>query len=300
MRPILKKGSMLNGLSRESPGFAICSDYDSYKDMPRLRDLLQTRYVGRAILWFRSLSSTQELAKNLVNAKGASRVGGCVIIADSQLSGTGRNGREWASPRGGIWLSVILSSMLHPSKCILFSFGASLAVSEAITHCTGLESRLKWPNDILIDGKKVSGVLVDASVNSSTIEYVIIGIGVNVNVNSAEVQRDIKCQTFPCQVTSLSDELAAPCDKVRLIKNILKALDKYYLKIESDTDYPLLDKWKDRAYDLTSKPVHVSHGAQEFTATVLGLEEDGSLVVVRNNDKIERIVSAEYSIRFMA
>jgi BirA family transcriptional regulator, biotin operon repressor / biotin---[acetyl-CoA-carboxylase] ligase len=267
--------------------------------MPRLRSLLQTQYVGRAILWFRSLSSTQELAKELVNAKGALRVGGYVIIADSQLSGTGRNGREWASPRGGIWLSVILSSMLHPSKCISFSFGASLAVSEAITHCTGLESKLKWPNDVLIDGKKVSGVLVDASVNSSSIEYVIVGIGVNVNVNSAEVQRDIKCRTFPYQVTSLSDELAARCEKVRLIKNILQTLDKYYLKIESDTDYPLLEQWKHRAIDITSKPVYVSHGAEGFTATVLGLEEDGSLVVVRDNNRIERIVSAEYSIRFI-
>ena len=276
------------------------SDYDYYKDMPRLRALLQTQYVGRAILWFRSLSSTQELAKELVNAKGALRVGGYVIIADSQLSGTGRNGREWASPRGGIWLSVILSSMLHPSKCFSFSFGASLAVSEAITHCTGLESKLKWPNDVLIDGKKVSGVLVDASVNSSSIEYVILGIGVNVNVNSAEVQRDIKCQTFPYQVTSLSDELGARCDKVRLIKNILQTLDKYYLKIESDTDYPLLEQWKHRAIDITSKPVYVSHGTEGFTATVLGLEEDGSLVVVRDNNRIERIVSAEYSIRFIA
>lgn len=273
------------------------SDYDYYKDMPRLHAILQTQYVGRAILWFRSLSSTQELAKELVNEKGALRVGGYVIIADSQLSGTGRNGREWASPRGGIWLSVILSSKLHPSKCISFSFGASLAVSEAINHCTGLESKLKWPNDILIDGKKVSGVLVDASVNSSSIEYVIVGIGVNVNVNSAEVQRDIKCQTFPCQVTSLSDELAARCEKVRLIKNILQTLDKYYLKIESDTDYPLLEQWKHRAIDITSKPVYVSHGAEGFTATVLGLEEDGSLVVVRDNNRIERIVSAEYSIR---
>ena len=276
------------------------SDYDFYKDMPRLRALLQTQYVGRAILWFRSLSSTQELAKELVNAKGALRVGGYVIIADSQLSGTGRNGREWASPRGGIWLSVILSSMLHPTKCISFSFGASLAVSEAITHCTGLESKLKWPNDVLIDGKKVSGVLVDASVNPSSIEYVIVGIGVNVNVNSAEVQRDIKCQTFPCQVTSLSDELGARCDKVRLIKNILQTLDKYYLKIESETDYPLLEQWKHRAIDITSKPVYVSHGAEGFTATVLGLEEDGSLVVVRDNNRIERIVSAEYSIRYIA
>jgi BirA family biotin operon repressor/biotin-[acetyl-CoA-carboxylase] ligase len=190
--------------------------------------------------------------------------------------------------------------MLHPSKCISFSFGASLAVSEAITHCTGLESKLKWPNDVLIDGKKVSGVLVDASVNSSSIEYVIVGIGVNVNVNSAEVQRDLKCQTFPFQVTSLSDELAARCDKVRLIKNILQTLDKYYLKIESDTDYPLLEQWKHRAIDITSKPVYVSHGAEGFTATVLGLEEDGSLVVVRDNNRIERIVSAEYSIRFIA
>src|SRR5918995_6291987 len=141
------------------------STLDFYKEVPNLHASLQTQYIGGRIIWFKSLPSTQELAKRLVSSNGVSRVSGYVIIADSQQCGTGRHGSKWVSPQGGIWLSIILSSKLHPSKCILFSFGASLAVSEAINKCTGLESRLKWPNDILIQGKKVSGVLVDASVN---------------------------------------------------------------------------------------------------------------------------------------
>jgi BirA family transcriptional regulator, biotin operon repressor / biotin---[acetyl-CoA-carboxylase] ligase len=266
-------------------------------DPPSLLTLLQTQYIGKRISWYRKVSSTQELAKDLVNRNGSSMVsGGYVIIADSQERGSGRNGRKWVSPRGGIWLSVILGSRLHPSKCTLFSFCASLAVCEAINSCTGLDSKLKWPNDIMISGKKVSGVLVDASVNSSSIEYIIVGIGVNANVDHYEVQREIGIRT-QSQVTSLRDELGVSCDKVRLIKKILQTLDNYYLRIERDDNFCLMERWKHNAEDITSKYVRVSHGTEEYTAKVLGLEEDGSLVVVRDNNEIERIVSAEYRIR---
>lgn len=257
---------------------------------------LQTQYIGRKITWVRSLPSTQGFAKNLVSAYGVSRVGGHVVIADSQKSGTGRHGNKWVSPQGGIWLSIILSSTLHPSKCILFSLCTSLAVSEAINKCTGLDSKVKWPNDVLIKGKKVSGVLVDVSVNSDSIEHVIIGIGVNVNVKSAEIQRDMDGR-LPYPITSIKEELAVSCDKVELIKSILRILDRHYFKIETDASYPLLEKWKQMVEPTISKSVQVSHGTRVYTAKVVGLEEDGSLVVARDDNKIERIVSAEYSIR---
>ena len=269
-----------------------------HKDPPTLLTPLHTQYVGRRIIWYRRLASTQELAKDLINENGTSKLGGYVIIADSQECGTGRGGRKWVSPRGGIWLSVILGSTLHPSKCTLFSFCASLAVCEAINDCTGLDSKLKWPNDVIINGKKVSGVLVDASVNSGSIEYVVVGIGVNVNVGRAEVQRKIGVQTPQSWVTSLSDELGSSCDKARLIKKILQTLDSHYLRMERDDNYCLIEKWKQSAEDIASKHVHLTHGAEEYTAKVLGLEEDGSLIVARDNNRIERIVSAEYSLRF--
>ena len=267
-----------------------------YRESHDLPTTLQTQYIGRKITWVRSLPSTQGFAKHLVSAYGVSRVGGYVVIADSQKSGTGRHGNKWVSPQGGIWLSIILSSTLHPSKCILFSLCASLAVSEAINNCTGLDSKLKWPNDVLIKGKKVSGVLVDVSLNSDSIEHVIIGIGVNVNVKSADIQRDIDGR-LPYPITSIKDELAEPCDKVELIKSILRILDRHYFKIETDASYPLLEKWKQMAQPTISKSVQVSHGTRVYTAKVVGLEEDGSLVVARDDNKIERIVSAEYSIR---
>jgi BirA family transcriptional regulator, biotin operon repressor / biotin---[acetyl-CoA-carboxylase] ligase len=234
----------------------------------------------------------------LVSTYGVSRAGGHVVIADSQKSGTGRHGNKWVSPQGGIWLSIILSSSLHPSRCILFSFCASLAVSEAINKCTGLDSKLKWPNDVLIKGKKVSGVLVDISVNSDSIEHVIIGIGVNVNVKSAEIQRDIDGR-LPYPITSIKEELTVSCDKVELIRSILRTLDRHYFMIETDASYPLLEKWKQMAEPTISRSVQVTHGARVYTAKVVGLEEDGSLVIARDDNKIERIVSAESSIRFI-
>ena len=269
-----------------------------YRESHNLPATLQTQYIGRKITWVRSLPSTQGFAKHLVSAYGVSRVGGYVVIADSQKSGTGRHGNKWVSPKGGIWLSIILSSTLHPSRCILFSFCASLAVSEAINKCTGLDSKLKWPNDVLIKGKKVSGVLVDVSVNSDSIEHVIIGIGVNVNVKSAEIQRDIDGR-IPYPITSIKEELAVSCDKVELIRSILRILDRHYFKIETDASYPLLEKWKQMAEPTISRSVQVTHGTRVYTARVVGLEEDGSLVIVRDGNKIERIVSAESSIRFM-
>jgi BirA family transcriptional regulator, biotin operon repressor / biotin---[acetyl-CoA-carboxylase] ligase len=267
-----------------------------YRESQSLPAALQTQYIGRKITWVRSLPSTQGFAKDLVSAYGVSRLGGYVVIADTQKSGTGRHGNKWVSPQGGIWLSIILGSTLHPSKCILFSLCASLAVSEAINKCTGLDSKLKWPNDVLIKGKKVSGVLVDVSVNSDFIEHVIIGIGVNVNIKSAEIQRDIDGR-LPYPITSIKEELAVSCDKVELIKSILRTLDRHYFEIETDSSYPLLEKWKQMAEPTISKSVQVSHGTRVYTAKVVGLEEDGSLVIAREDNKIERIVSAEYSIR---
>ncbi|MGB7679168.1 MAG: biotin--[acetyl-CoA-carboxylase] ligase, partial [Nitrososphaeraceae archaeon] len=167
------------------------TDNRNRKEARKLQKCLKTTHIGKRVMWFKNLSSTQEFAKCFISNNGISHANGYVIISDSQQKGSGRFGNRWVSPKGGIWLSMILSSTLHPSRIILFSYCASVAVSEAIDRCTGIQSKLKWPNDILIEGKKVSGILVDASLDSESIEHIVIGIGVNANVKVTQIEKKI-------------------------------------------------------------------------------------------------------------
>ncbi|MGA9297249.1 MAG: biotin--[acetyl-CoA-carboxylase] ligase, partial [Nitrososphaeraceae archaeon] len=266
------------------------------KEARKLQKCLQTTHIGKKVMWFKNMSSTQEFAKCFISNNGISNANGYVIISDSQQKGSGRFGNRWVSPKGGIWLSMILSSTLHPSRIILFSYCASVAVSEAIDRCTGIQSKLKWPNDILIEGKKVSGILVDASLDSESIEHIVIGIGVNANVKVAQIERKLASSKHPYPITSLQEQLGRSCDKVGLIKCILQRFDEHYSRIETDNTYPILDKWKKRAVPIISKSVQISSGTDQYSGMVVNLEEDGSLVVMREGNRLEKIVSSEYHV----
>jgi BirA family biotin operon repressor/biotin-[acetyl-CoA-carboxylase] ligase len=272
------------------------TDNRNLKEARKLQKCLQTTHIGKRVMWFKNMSSTQEFAKCFISNNGISNANGYVIISDSQQKGSGRFGNRWVSPKGGIWLSMILSSTLHPSRIILFSYCASVAVSEAIDRCTGIQSKLKWPNDILIEGKKVSGILVDASLDSESIEHMVIGIGVNANVKVPQIERKIAGPKHPYPITSLQEQLGRSCDKVGLIKWILQTFDEHYSRIETDNTYPILDKWKNRAVPIISRSVQISSGADQYSAMVVNLEEDGSLVVMREGNRLEKIVSSEYHV----
>ena len=210
----------------------------------KLRKCLQTRHIGKRVMWFKKLSSTQDFAKYFILDNGISIADGQVIISNSQHNGLGRFGNRWISPRGGIWLSIILRSGLHPSRIMLFSYCASVAVSEAIERCTGIQSRLKWPNDILIRGRKVSGILVNASVESESIENLVIGVGVNANVKVAQIEGRLGGTNRSYPITSLKEQLGGSCDNFNLIRVFLQIFDELYSEIEADNTYPILEKWK--------------------------------------------------------
>jgi BirA family transcriptional regulator, biotin operon repressor / biotin---[acetyl-CoA-carboxylase] ligase len=262
----------------------------------KLQKCLQTKHLGKRVMWFKKLSSTQEFAKWFISSNGISFANGYVIISNTQHDGLGRFGNKWISPRGGIWLSIILRSGLHPSRIMLFSYCASVAVSEGIERCTGIQSKLKWPNDILIKGRKVSGILVDASVESESIENLVIGIGVNANVKVAQIEGKLVGTDHPYPITSLQEQLGRSCDKLSLIRCILTIFDELYSEIEAHNTYPILDKWKKRAAPIISKSVQISCEKEQYSAKVVDLEEDGSLVVLRQDNRIERIVSSHYHV----
>src|SRR5918999_1380530 len=164
--------------SKHSMGYRLAGETDL--PLPwELAKVLQTSFVGKdKIIYRHTTESTQNLAISLAEKDPSSD--GTVIIAGQQTSGRGRENRKWLSPKGGIWLSVILRPRISACKITILPFAAALAVCEAINKTTQLNPKLRWPNDIMIEGKKVAGILIDISMEAELINYAVVGIGLNV------------------------------------------------------------------------------------------------------------------------
>ena len=181
---------------------------------------LETRFIGQKVIYYPRLTSTMEVAKQEVQ-QGAAE--GTIVIADEQTTGKGRMNRVWLSPRGSIALSIILYPSLVSLPYLIML--ASLAVVHSIEAAAGLRSQVKWPNDILINGRKVCGILIESSVRGSIVDYAIIGIGVNVNLELSDFP-----EILPA-ATSLSDELGREVSRLSLIRRLLVEIEKLYLTL---------------------------------------------------------------------
>ena len=171
---------------------------------------LETHFVGQRVIYYPTLTSTMEVAKREAQ-QGA--VEGTVAIAEEQTAGKGRKRRTWLSPKGSIALSIIL----YPSVVCLpyLIMLASLAVVHSIEAITGLPPQVKWPNDVLVNGRKVCGILIESSVRRNMVVYAIIGIGVNVNLRLSDFP-----EILPT-ATSLSDELGRDVSQLDMIRRLL-------------------------------------------------------------------------------
>ncbi|MBU2608667.1 MAG: biotin--[acetyl-CoA-carboxylase] ligase, partial [Chloroflexi bacterium] len=194
---------------------------------------LATNLIGQNVIHYSSLTSTMEVARGEAQ-RGAPE--GTVIIADEQTAGQGRMGRVWQSPRGSIALSVIL----YPDVFFLPSLimVASLAVVHSIEEVTGLKPQIKWPNDVLMAGKKVCGILVESQVRGSLVDYSIVGLGVNVNLTSSDLSGVVP------PATSLSEELGREVPRLDFVRQLLVELDRLYLSVLGGAS--LCGEWRDR------------------------------------------------------
>jgi BirA family biotin operon repressor/biotin-[acetyl-CoA-carboxylase] ligase len=210
---------------------------------------LTTRIIGKKIYFYRIVRSTQKLALSLAEKKTAD-LEGTVIISERQTAGIGRIGKMWLSPAGGIWLSVILRPNVAASQSFLIMFLATLTVCEVIKSKTGLKAKIKWPNDVIISGRKVSGTLVDLGVVNETICYAVIGIGINANNRTARIVSKLtasKASGF-YGATSLKMELdGLDINLVDLIRSLLEKLEDYYDLLQQGLYDDILRKWKDMA-----------------------------------------------------
>jgi len=244
---------------------------------------LDTRFIGQKIIYFPQLSSTMDVARSEAR-QGAME--GTVIIAGEQTSGRGRIKRHWLSPPGNIALSVIL----HPDVSSLpyLIMIASLAVVHGIESVTGLKADIKWPNDILIDGKKVCGILIENEISGDKTARAIIGVGVNVNLG------ELKIQDSSIAVTSLEKEVRETVVKTHLINNLLVEMERLYLCLPNGRE--IFEDWQEKLVTL-GKKVAVQTGSETLQGLAESVDSTGALMLRLDDGSTTRIVAGDVTLR---
>jgi BirA family biotin operon repressor/biotin-[acetyl-CoA-carboxylase] ligase len=226
---------------------------------------LNTRFIGQNVLYYPVTTSTNDIARQQALAKCPE---GTAVIADRQTSGRGRLKREWVTPQGNIAVSVVL----YPARKELpfLTMLAALAVQYAIRKTTGLKCQLKWPNDVLINGKKVCGILLESRAAANSVDYAIIGIGINVNMKLADYPE------ISAIATSLADETGEEVSRAATLQNLFVEMEKLYLRLQAGES--ILAEWRENLVTL-GKQIHVRAGDDVFEGIAEAVAEDGSLLL---------------------
>jgi BirA family transcriptional regulator, biotin operon repressor / biotin---[acetyl-CoA-carboxylase] ligase len=267
--------------SRHGMGYRLVGQTDL--PLPwELAKLLQTLFVGKQkIVYYRhTIHSTQKIAISLAEENLDSH--GIVIIAEQQKSGRGRQRRKWLSPKGGIWLSVVLKPRIPTAKITLLPFAAALAVRDAIKKSTQLDAKLRWPNDVTISGKKVAGILIDISTEAEQVNYAVIGVGINANIDSSAISSRLENSVA---VTSISDELGHNTSVLWLTRELLERLEYYYLELERPSPCTIIEKWR-KYSDILGCKVAVMQNNKTIQGIAADIKEDGSLLLRTDREDI--------------
>ena len=253
-----------------------------------LEKYLKADFIGRNLHSFGSLASTNIQAKKIAKESPE----GTVVVSEGQTSGKGRLGRSWVSPKGkGIWMSMVLKPKVEARKVASISLVAAAAVSMALKDL-GIESGIKWPNDILVDGKKVAGILSEASFQGSLVDYVVLGIGINVNLEEDDFPETLKEKASSLKIIEGQD-----INKVKLLALVLNHFEKLYQSFMLEGNLSKTIKIVRERSVLKDKQVKILGTSSEKTARVLGIDGEGRLVVKYEDGSAENLAYGEVSVR---
>lgn len=250
-----------------------------------IKNCLTTRFIGADIYLFDAIDSTNSHAHKLAK-EGAKE--GTVVLSESQSKGKGRLGRSWFSPSGvNIYLSVILRPQMPSSKITLLTFAAAIAVAKAIRDIAGLDADIKWPNDILIKGKKVAGILSEMDAKSDAVRFVVIGIGINVNLDIKDIPSELIDKA-----TSIKIETNITIDRMNLICRVLENLEEWYNIFERNRVNDIIDEWKRLAITI-GRDVKVQSGNSFIEGRAVDIDENGALLIKDSDGIIQRALSGD-------
>ena len=250
---------------------------------------LNTKWAGQNLYVYKEVKSTNTVAKFLA-MNGAEN--GSVVLSEKQTEARGRSGKAWASPIGGIWLSIIVKPKVDYSKLPLITIATGVAVAKAIEKTGIKNAEIKWPNDILIHDKKVCGILTEAVTQFNTIDSVIIGVGIDANIDITDFPEELQDGT-----TTLADELGRKEDENVLIKLFLEEFEKIGEQFNNGEYEEILKEWRKRSYSI-GKIVEVREPFNKnYDAYVIGIGKEGALIVEKIDGTLEKVISGECIIK---
>jgi BirA family biotin operon repressor/biotin-[acetyl-CoA-carboxylase] ligase len=244
---------------------------------------LATDFIGQNLLYFASVTSTNDIARQQALGKSPE---GTAVIAERQTSGRGRLKREWVSPEGNIAVTVVL----YPDRKNLYflTMLAALAVQRGIEKTTGVKCQLKWPNDVLVNGKKVCGILLESKASVESVDYALVGIGINVNMKIADHPE------IAAIATSLALETASEVSRTELLRNLFIEMEKLYLRLRAGES--ILAEWRDQLVTL-GKKVFVRSGDEAFEGTAESVADDGSLLLRCVDGKLLKFNAGDVTLK---
>lgn len=252
-------------------------------------DIFHGEIIGREIIFLDSTSSTNDVANEIGSKEKTPE--GTVIIADEQKSGRGRFGRNWISPPGvNLYFTVILKPALFPENISIITLAVAVAVASSVREYTGLGAEIKWPNDILIHGRKIGGILVEMKSMGKHIDFINVGIGLNVNMQLDTLPEDIRPFT-----TSLQAESKTDIDRCSLLNAILNKLEQMYKMVLNGDKQTLINEWI-RLNCTIGKKVSVQISNRIMRGVADSVNDNGELRIRLESGKIETVNSGEIKI----
>ena len=251
-----------------------------------IKKILTTRYIGQNIYYFPELVSTNITAHQLAEKKGNKTREGTIVISEKQNRGQGRAGKRWISPSDGIWLSVVLYPETTPSQISLITLMAAVAVTKTIINLfPHTNVQIKWPNDVLIDNRKVSGILTEMSTVGRVIKWVILGIGINANNDVSCLPEEIREKAF-----SLKEVTGQSIIRTDFIGILCFELERYYEFLKKGDSALILEEWK--SYNnILGERVDVNIGDTIITGKTIDISKKGALILKTDSGEIKEIIS---------
>lgn len=273
--------------AQQNKGYHIKSAPDVMNE-PEIKSILKTKWAGQEVLYFDTIDSTNTKAQELAEKGYPS---GTLVVADQQVSGKGRRGRGWVSPSGtGIFMTLMIKPDINPNNASMLTLVAALAVAKAIKDVTQEDAKIKWPNDIVVNGKKVCGILTEMSAQFDYINHIVIGIGINVHNES-----------FPEEISSMASSLMIEAGgkkfrRAEIIAQTMLYFEKYYEIFLQTEDLSKLVGEYDELLVNKNKSVKVLDPKEPFEGKAMGITKKGELIVDTWESR-KLVSSGEVSVR---
>lgn len=266
-------------------GYRLVNEPDALLADDLLARLGGSKIIGRDIQVFERTTSTNDVVEKLAR-DGVKE--GVVVFAESQTKGRGRLGRAWMSPaRKGLWFSVLLRPGLQPQETTRLTVISATALRRAFNTIAGLKAEIKWPNDLLLGGKKAAGILTEMSAELDRVRHVILGIGVNVNQEAVEFPPELRKTA-----TSLKIESGARVSRPELAVEMLRELDQEYARVRAGKFSEIADEWESACVTI-GRDVTVHVGQRSLRGRAESLDDDGALLIRTEHGHLERVIGGD-------